>query len=395
MATICSRDKCTGCAACFNVCPQRCISMVYDTEGFLSPEVDSEHCNKCGLCKSTCPVLRRSGSSCTVYQRVYASWNHDESIRFESASGGAFSALATHVLDQNGVVFGAAFDDQMNVKHIAVSDKEELWRLRSSKYVQSDVGSSYVDVLSLLQEGKKVLFSGTPCQVAALCAVAGEENQNLVTCDLLCHGVASPGLFSEYVRYLESCFHAKLVSISFRNKRHGWEIPSTVAVFWNGPQHILGDLEDSFMHGFLHNLTLRLACYQCPYARIDRNGDITLGDFWGIGESEPFDQDRKKGVSLVLVNSERGSQLLEQSAGGLYLEERGIEETRNMAALSRPWPEPKNRNEFFSDYRQLQYMELAEKHLVDKGLKRLIKRVIPRPWLFYLRKYMGQFKRSI
>lgn len=388
MTGTCPREQCTGCAACANVCPQKCICMVPDVEGFLFPKVDPDSCVDCGLCQDVCPIIHVGGIEHLVPRKVYACWNNDEATRFDSSSGGAFSALAKHVLDQGGVVFGAAFDKDMTVKHIPATTGEELGRLRGSKYVQSDIGFAYLEVGTLLQQGRRVLFSGTPCQIAGLHAALGKKHENLITCDLLCHGVPSPGLFVKYARYLERCFRAKLINIDFRSKCVGWEVPSTIAFFNNGKQHVLRDRYDSFMHGFVHNLTMRRSCYRCPYAKPERQGDITLGDFWGIGEFAPFRHDTRNGISVVLVNSKEGCRLLEESAPQLCLEERKMEEVRSMRALSCPWPEPKNRDGFFSNYQQVGYDKLAKTYLVDKGLKRLIKLVVPPAWIFFLRKRM-------
>lgn len=396
MTAICPRDRCTGCAACINICPQECINMISDTEGFLYPVVDQERCTNCGFCRDICPILHIDELDLRVPQKVYACWNNDEETRFRSSSGGAFSALAEHVLGEGGVVFGAAFDDDMKVKHVFISKKEELQQLRGSKYVQSDIGYTYLEVKKFLEQERKVLFSGTPCQVAALYAIIGKQSENLLTCDLLCKGVPSPGLFAKYVGYLEQRFKAKLGGINFRSKHRGWEVRSTAAVFNNGRQHILRDANDSFYYGFSQNLTLRCSCYQCPYASIKRNGDITLGDFWGIGDSFLFDHDTKNGVSVVLVNSEKGHRVLcvlGENAPQLYLEERIIREAQAMRALSHPWQEPKKRNALFSDYQRLEYKELAKIHILDKGIKRLLKLVIPPTTIYYLRRYLRKYKK--
>jgi len=391
---ICPKEQCTGCAACFNICPKECISMVSDSEGFLYPQINSECCDDCGACKRVCPILHLPEPNHLATPQVYACWNKDEAVRFQSASGGVFSALAEHILDNGGVVFGAAFDEDMVVKHIAVHQVETLGRLRSSKYVQSDVGRCYIEVRGLLRQGRKVLFSGTPCQVAALNAFIGKDDENLLTCDLLCHGVPSPGLFAKYVDYLETRFRSKLIDINFRHKRKGWELASTVAAFDDGRERVLTGHCDSFIYGFSHCFTLRPACYQCRYANIDRSGDITLGDFWGIGELAPFHHSTRNGISLVLVNTEKGRRLFEASSSKFFSEERTLDEAKhNRTKLSHPLPKPRNREQFFADYQRLEYEELAKTHLVDKGVKGLIKRFVPRTWIFHMRKGLKRFKR--
>ncbi|MBN2731082.1 MAG: Coenzyme F420 hydrogenase/dehydrogenase, beta subunit C-terminal domain [Balneolaceae bacterium] len=385
--TICPEEQCTGCAACFNICPQECICMVSDAEGFLRPEIDTGCCDDCGFCKRVCPVLNPLIFNQAAAPEVYACWNRDEKIRFQSASGGAFSAFAGHILDQGGVVFGAAFDNNLVVRHRAVHSSEDLGKLRSSKYVQSHIGHCYKEILNLLRQNRKVLFSGTPCQVAALYAFLGQDNENLMTCDMLCHGVPSPGLFSKYLEYLEKRFHGKLVDINVRHKCKGWGLNSTVAYFSDGRKRVLTGSDNSYMYGFINCLSLRTACYRCPYTSVDRVGDITLADFWGIGDLVPFRHDKRNGISLILVNSEKGRCLFAEGARQLCFEKRTLEEARHkQSKLSGPPAKPKNRRYFYDDYKELEYVELAKKHLVDKGLKGVIKQVMPRSWIFYLQK---------
>lgn len=369
--------------------------MVSDTEGFLRPVINVECCDDCGACKRICPIIHppKHKQSHSSFPDVFACWNKDEEVRFQSASGGAFSAFAGHVLDNDGIVYGAAFDEDMMVKHIAVYRKEELGKLRSSKYVQSNIGHCYKEIRNFLRQKRKVLFSGTPCQVAALYAFLGQDNENLVTCDMLCHGVPSPGLFSKYLKYLEKRFCGELVNINVRHKRKGWKLASTVAYFSDGRERVLTGYDNSYMYGFINCFSLRPACYMCPYTTIDRNGDITLADFWGIGDFVPFHHGTRNGISLILVNSEKGRRLFAESSKQLCFEKRTLEEAKyKRSKLSKPLPKPKNREQFFADYQRLKYDELAKIHLVDKGVKGLIKRVIPRTWIFYLRKLIRKIR---
>jgi coenzyme F420-reducing hydrogenase beta subunit len=395
-SAICPEERCTGCNACANICPKECISMISRSEGFLYPEIDLERCDHCGACRCVCPILHPVPTALLAASHVVACWNRDEPIRFQSTSGGAFSALADQILDSGGVVFGAAFDEEMRVRHIAVQRKENLGRLRGSKYIQSDIARSYVEARNILRQNRSVLFSGTPCQIAGLSAFIGEENGDLVTCDVICHGVSSPGLFARYVDHLERRFRAKLVHISFRHKLHGWHLPSTMASFKDGRERVLTDLADAFMYGFINDLTLRPACYSCPYANVDRISDVTLGDFWGIGDLAPFSHPTRNGVSLVLVNSERGRQLLAESAPSLYCEDRSLEEAKHKHdRLRHPACEPMHRHEVFIDYLGLDYEQFARRHLVDKNPERLIKRIVPRAWLLHLRETLGRLERLL
>ena len=362
--------------------------MVPNKEGFLYPEMNNLFCNDCGLCRLVCPELKACDSSSSVTPNVYACGNKDEAIRLQSTSGGVFSARAQIVLDQHGVVFGAAFDETMKVKHTAVCDNMDLGKLRGSKYVQSDIGTTYKDAKKYLQQGKTVLFSGTPCQVVALKSFLGKDNNRLFTCDLLCKEVPSPGLFANYVDYVQSNYNNRLMSINFRAKTYGWGMTSTLALFCDGKQVRLRNLNNSFMYGFGHGITIRPSCYRCSYTKVHRYGDITLGDFWGIGNSIPFHHSTQKGISLILVNSQKGQRLINECSQQIRYELRLLEEAKNGqgTSLSHPLSEPKNREQFFIDYKRLKYKKLAKKYLIDKGLRGLIKLVIPQKYVLKLQK---------
>ena len=390
--SICPEELCMGCAACSNVCPLKCIDMVSNSEGFLYPKIDYNLCNNCSACMRVCPANNIKEANNLASPKVYACWSKDENVRFRSASGGVFTSIASQILDNGGVVFGAAYNKDMEVVHMAISNKEDLVKLQNSKYVQSNIGDSYIYVKKYLKEDRIVLFSGTPCQVAGLNAYLDKEYNNLITIDILCHGVPSPGLFEKYVEYIEENYGFKLTNINFRYKGKGWNLVSTRATFNNGSQYILNDIKNSFMYGFSNNLTLRLSCYQCPYTNVDRNGDITLGDFWGIGEIMPFDHDIQNGVSLVLVNTDIGSRLFSESLSNIYSEERTLKEAKYKGRmLKQPFPEPENRKLFFYDYEILEYHNLAKKHLVDKGFKRFIKYILPRTWILKIKKLTKKF----
>ncbi|MGD9365153.1 MAG: Coenzyme F420 hydrogenase/dehydrogenase, beta subunit C-terminal domain [Desulfobacteraceae bacterium] len=383
---ICPEEKCTGCFACMNVCPTECIRIISDDEGFFRPEIITENCNGCSACIKVCPMLNLSKPNPFIVPKVYACWNIDDEIRFESASGGVFTALAHTVLKNNGVVFGAAFDKKMYLKHISVSRFEELGVLRSSKYVQSYIGNCFGEIRRILKQGKRVLFSGTPCQVHALKTYLRKEYELFFTCDMLCHGVPSPGLFAQYIAQLQKQFKGKLVNINMRHKLKGWKkLFYTVALLRDGQECVLTGLSDSFMHGFLSGISLRPSCYLCPYTNTDRYGDITLADFWGIGDLVPFHHDTRKGVSLILVNSEKGKKLFEQSVCQMFFEERSLEEAvYKRPKLTHPFPRPQIREAFFSDYQQIEYEKLARRYLVDKGMKGFIKQIVPKEWIFKL-----------
>ena len=279
------KEFCTGCSACFNICPVKCIDMKMDKEGFLFPVIKSNECTDCQKCKKVCPILSPAELNNNNNPSVYACWNKDEGIRYESSSGGAFSALAASVIEEDGVVYGAAYDNTMTVRHIAVTNNKDLYKLRGSKYVQSDLGNVFSDIKEHLNVGKKVLFSGTPCQVAGLKNFMMDKSADLITCDLFCHGVPSPGLFSKYIKYIEKKIGDKVVDYKFRSKQYGWGVTSRVVISEHGTQKVMKNKDDSFYYGFAYRLCLRNACYNCKYTKVERVGDITLGDFWELKKS--------------------------------------------------------------------------------------------------------------
>lgn len=387
MTEICSKNICTGCGACLNICPKQCIHMVQDVEGFLFPEINLQKCNSCDACKQVCPALStQQALPPNRSPKIYACWNHNDTTRFQSASGGVFSALANNILNRHGVVYGAAFDENAYLKHIGIENTNELGRLRSSKYIQSDTGTVYSDVKQYLKQRRPVLFSGTPCQVAALRAYVGNDD-NLFTCDLLCHGVPSPGLFAKYVNFLEKRFGSKLSTINFRHKRTGWETPNTVANFRDSQKHVLKGLCNLYLRGFQLAISLRRSCYQCAYTSIVRYGDVSLGDFSKIGEIQPFKHSVKQGISLVLTNTEKGETMLKSCSEDLYIEQRSLAEARHSQfRLSKPARKPSTRELFFADYQRLEYEELAKKYMVEKGWKAFVRPLVPPAWILFVKK---------
>ena len=388
------KEFCTGCSACFNICPVKCIDMKMDKEGFLFPIIKSNECTDCQKCKKVCPILSPAELNNNNNPSVYACWNKDEGIRYESSSGGAFSALAASVIEEDGVVYGAAYDNTMTVRHIAVTNNKDLYKLRGSKYVQSDLGNVFSDIKEHLNVGKKVLFSGTPCQVAGLKNFMMDKSADLITCDLFCHGVPSPGLFSKYIKYIEKKIGEKVVDYKFRSKQYGWGVPSRVVISEHGTQKVIKNKDDSFYYGFAYRLFLRNACYNCKYTKVERVGDITLGDFWGIEEIAEFKHKTRNGISLIFVNSLKGRKLLDSCSNYLILEKRNIEESKykRKNEIEKPFPRPSNRDCFLEDYTQLTYDKLAQKYLQDKGLKGLIKKIIPNIWIYKTRNMFKDIK---
>ena len=303
MIQITDKKNCSGCCACANICPQNCISMERDEMGFAYPVVDADSCINCGRCEVVCPILNPAKENNP--KAVIGAKNRDEAVRSTSSSGGTFFELAKATISRVGIVYGCALDENLVARHIGVEAVDGLSALKGSKYVQSDVGTTYREVKKQLIEGREVLYSGTPCQIAGLKNYLGKEYDNLLLVDVLCHGVPSPGVFEDYLGYLADKFGSKPVSVNFRNKEKSWKRLYFEVKFENGKRYFTFCGYDRYMSMFLNNISLRPSCYDCRFTTVNRQGDITLGDFWGIGRKYP-ERDDDKGISLIIVNTEKG-----------------------------------------------------------------------------------------
>lgn len=326
MIEIKDNKDCCGCAACVQICPKECISLIEDGEGFLYPHVDRNGCIGCGMCEKICPFINAEEPREPLL--CYAAKNRNEKIRMESSSGGIFTLLAENIIDEGGVVFGAKFNDKWEVVHDYAETKEGLAAFRGSKYVQSRIGNTFRQAESFLKEGRKVLFSGTPCQIKGLKLYLRKDYCNLHTVDFICHGVPSPGVWRQYLdetfrktnrrasREKNTVLSSQkdipvITSINFRDKKLGWKKYSFVVrgkySGWADEKSVLLSemhQNNAFMKAFLSDLILRPSCYNCR-AKYGRSGsDITIADFWGIQNIMPdFDDD--KGESLILCYSNK------------------------------------------------------------------------------------------
>lgn len=311
MIDIQCKEDCCGCGACVNICPRGCIAMRRDSEGFSYPRVDEALCIQCGLCERVCPFLNPDKSRMPM--GVYAAKNPSDEVRLASSSGGIFSMLAGHIIEQGGVVFGAKFDDTWNVVHDYAETKEGLRPFMGSKYVQSATGESYSLAAKFLKENRQVLFSGTPCQIAGLKRYLGADYPNLLTVDVICHGVPSPVVWERYLAETSRSLSAgtaselKIGAISFRDKANGWKNFSFVIRGENNSVLLSesGITENIYMRGFLRDIYLRPSCYACQCKKGSSGSDITLGDYWGIDRVNPEINDWK-GVSLILGYTQKG-----------------------------------------------------------------------------------------
>lgn len=341
MINILDKKDCCGCASCVQVCPKQCISMSEDCEGFLYPNVDSAVCVDCGLCEKVCPIINQGYT--IVPLATYAAKNKDEKIRYKSSSGGVFTLIAEQILADGGVVFGARFNENWVVVHDYTETVEGLEAFRGSKYVQSVIADNYKYAKQFLLEGRKVLFSGTPCQIAGLKKYLQKEYENLLTLEVVCHGVPSPKVWKDYLEYRRAQHVVGkntvplsinelpvITCISFRDKTNGWKkfgfkicyaaskaAKNSVSKSANIVNcKITPFNEDVFMRGFLKNLYLRPSCYHCVVRQGKSGADIAIADYWGIQRIHP-ELDDDKGVNLVLINTQKGQTYFDAIAATL------------------------------------------------------------------------------
>lgn len=363
---ICERKNCTGCHACYNICPKHCIVMEEDQEGFVYPKIVAEDCIQCGRCKTVCPA--NDEPSFKPAQQTYAAWSKDTQEHATSTSGGIASAFSRMVIEQGGVVFGAAYNQDLSVQHIMATDNEGVDRLKGSKYIQSTIGNTYRQVKKELSAGKEVLFIGTPCQIGGLRNYIGDKNEKLTMIDLVCHGTPSSKILNQYLSALEKKHHFKTDEISFRNDKGFY-----FTCIENGDvRYAKKSIRDPFYIGFLRGLYYRPSCNQCMYAQPQRCADITIGDFWGLGQEEPFPYSMKNGISLCMVNTEQGEAFVKRTEDTVYMVKRKTQEAvAGNKQLRFPSPKHKRRETFF-------------RLMNTKGINSALSRVLRKEKLGYL-----------
>lgn len=342
------KKKCSGCTACQQICPKHCINMFSDNEGFLYPKVDLKNCINCGLCEKACPDI--NPLECRLPINCYAVKNKNLDIRKESSSGGVFSLLAEKVLSQKGVVFGARFDSHWQVVMDYTENIEGLDKFRGSKYVKCDIGNTYSKVKDFLSSGRKVLYSGSSCQIAGLRKFLKHDYENLLFVDYLCHGAPSPLLWKKYIEEISRNDVSSLTNISFRNKKRGWKNFSIIIK--RGKEVLVDSVfsENIYMRAFLADMSLRPSCYQCSARNGHSGADITIGDHWAIRDiNSSFDDN--EGVSLVLINTEKGSCAFEDLNANI-IETDFVESKKWNGAFYDKTEEHLHRKRFF---RKLQY----------------------------------------
>jgi len=358
---ICKREKCTGCSACAEICPKGCIAMLPDGEGFLRPFVEKGVCVDCGLCQKICPINNPVLDD-EKEPAAFAVRHRDERIRKISSSGGAFSALALQFLSQGGAVIGAGFDEAHMVIHKVCTNESDLDDLRRSKYVQSDIHGTYRNAKNLLEKGKMVLFCGTPCQVGGIKAYLGIEYPNLYTVDFICHGVPSPTAWKKYLEFREKEAGTIAKDISFRSKIMGWKKYSLEIYFQDDKKYsgIVG--EDFYLRSFVMDMDLRPSCYQCQFKQLHRQADVTMADFWGIDRMDTA-WNNDTGVSLVMIHSEKGRQLMNATEVDLEVQSVTlIDALASNPSMTHSVLKPALREQFMKDMHKLSFDKLHERY---------------------------------
>lgn len=384
------QEECCGCTACKSICATKAIEMKPDKEGFLYPKIDQKLCIGCSLCRKVCAFQNGYDKSQNLeMQYVYAAKHIDEKIRMSSTSGGAFTAISDYILDKDGVVYGVTFDENMNVIHKIASTKEERDKFKGAKYVQSDLGNTFTEIKKHLESQKFVLFTGTPCQTAGLKNYLNRINiENLLLCDIVCHGTPSPLMWREYIEYLEHKEKSKIVEYYCRSKAKGWHGHHAMAIYQNGKidyESILSQTHKALFNS--HNIH-RLACHNCKYTNLQRPSDITIADFWGIEKCMP-DFDDNKGTSLILINSLKGQRLIEGIKGNLIYRECKTQDFLQ-PQLQYPSKASTQREKFWEDYRLNGYKYIIKKYAgynLKSRIKGLIKSLLQKTRLLrYVKK---------
>lgn len=357
MNKLCELKDCTGCNACYNVCNHNAIQITENDEGFNYPIIDNNKCVSCGLCTKVCPQLMEQKDLCNDIKKCYAGFSLDNKIRCSSSSGGIFSIIANHIIENNGIVIGAYLNENGDLSHIAISKKEDLSLLQGSKYFQSNIGKIFKRVKMELKQDRYVLFCGTPCQVAGLKSYLQKSNTSkLLLCDFVCHGVPSRLTFK---KMRQECNIKE--KIYFRNIK-GWSIGFYLRskILCGTVLKPLNGKESFYFKAYLSGYMNRECCYQCHYTNSRRVGDITLADYWGIKERTPLTQKKMSmGVSFIGVNTTKGETFLNRIKPDLFLQERNLDEAmKNNAQFIHPAERPKERNTFYQNLLSKSWDEL-------------------------------------
>ena len=401
-----NKSNCCGCGACVQICPPKAISMEIDEYGFEYPIINNDLCIECNSCKRVCHFQNYTENNQPI--KSYAAVSKDTTLIKKSTSGGVFATIASCVLNDNGVVFGAAMDYKNNklwTHHIKITDISELSKLQGSKYMQSDIENCYTEAKEELIRGKIVFFSGTPCQIAGLNGFLGKEYPNLITADVICHGVGSVKMFQDYIELLESKHNAKVTAFSFRDKTVGWGLDGKYDYTKNGKsfgKHLYYKLS-SFYSLYIKAAFYRENCYKCKYACSNRPADFTIGDFWGVEKSQPEvltinsgSINEEMGISCMVINTKKGINVLEKYKDSFILESSTFEKiSAHNACLVKPTEPNDIRQKVLELYKEKGFKGVDEYYwktvgrkkiyfkilsVAPRGLKKSLKKVLGKKW---------------
>lgn len=372
------KNQCYGCTACANVCPFNAITMVADEEGFKYPEVNQDLCVECGRCKAVCQIHSLKIKE-EIEPIVYAAKNSDDEIRAKSASGGMFSVLADKIIANGGVVYGVAYSDDFTVQHERAETVEAYEKFRGSKYVQSDLHDCFSKVKEDLKNGRKVLFTGTPCQIAGLKTFLGEKAQSkdIILCEIICHGAPSPKLWKDHIALIESERGVKVVNYLNRSKVLGWHGHNEHILYENGKEEYKTKLSQLHKDLFYAHFTIRPSCYACEHTQFPRSADITIADFWGIENFMP-EFDDNKGTSMLILNTEKALNFYNEVKDNLICRESNISDAF-YDNHKKPAKMNVNRENFWRDYETHGYLYVAQKYsayTIAGRMKRQIKIIV-------------------
>ena len=385
------KERCCGCSACEQKCPKRAISMKSSSEGFLYPALDESICINCGLCLKVCPIHQPEKNTKDA-QVGYASWVEDKEVLSNSSSGGIFYPLADFIISQNGYVCGCVNDETCLPKHILSNNHYDILKMQGSKYVESYLGDIFSQVKGKLEQGVKVLFTGTPCQNAGLKKYLGKEYDGLICVDIICHGVPSRLLFGEYLNLQEKKYGGKITEYYFRSKnKHDWSLTFRMKVLIGKKTKIVEHMAslDPYYYAFLQGMTYRESCYQCPYSCLERVGDITIGDFWGI-ENVDASLNNLEGVSAIILNSDKGKDVFDKVKNLLFSKEIPVSEIQKYNGnLNSPTKRPENRSVIYTKLNEVGFEKMAKqesknnkyfveyiKDCIPNRVRKKIKRII-------------------
>lgn len=385
MIEITDKKNCTGCGACINACPLHIIKFEEDEEGFIYPHIDNDKCINCHLCEKSCPMLKERASLCpniNGFPHFFAGQLIKKEELFTVSSGGAFWAFSQTIIDKGGVVYGAVQENVDEIYHFRAKDKNGIERIRRSKYFQSDTRLTMSRVKEDLKKGLLVLYSGTGCQIAGLKAFLGKDYSNLITCDVVCHGVPSRKVWKKYREEKEKREGKKIKELIFRDKSAGWSHNQYKITYVDGKVEKEASTLQLFHAGYLKGLFYRPSCGTCRFASLPRVSDITLADYWqyqGQFRQSEFDM----GVSLITINTNKGESLLKESSYYLSFEpterELAIKSCRHLD--EHPSENP-NRALFFELFENRGYYAAAKKYIQNRGFAMVIKRIKNRLYNF-------------